>query len=165
MASGLIFDPTALLRVAPLASSTGTVAHAVLELFAFSSFVQPHTRKDADGLLPRVFPYVFNRAVCTVVALNLTTVVSSIANIRSLRHRSPWPLSRSTFYWAGLVAAIGHMLFVPLVAKPVQRIFESSDEDGQPSRDMERWLAIHRVRMLVADLPGWLAFVGAVLVV
>lgn len=165
MASGLVFDPIALLRAAPLASSTGTVAHAVLELFAFSSFVQPHTRKDADGLLPRVFPYVFNRAVCTVVALNLTTVVSSIANIRSLTHRSPWPVSRSTFYWAGLVGAIGHMLFVPLVAKPVQRIFENADGDGQSTRDMDRWLAIHRVRMLVADLPTWLAFVAAVLVV
>lgn len=100
-----------------------------------------------------------------VLTLNLGTISASAANILLDRRRLGASitglnsLSRTTFYWAGLVAAIGHLVFVPWVAGPVQRIVE--DEGENAPGEMEKWLGVHKVRMLVADFPAWLAFIGA----
>ncbi|PWY74309.1 putative integral membrane protein [Aspergillus heteromorphus CBS 117.55] len=165
MASGLIFDPYALLRVAPLASSTGSLVHATVELTVNSAFLLPSLRKQSDALLPAWYGNVFYREVVVVVALNLTSLTSAIANIYLAPDSRPWPLSRTTFYWLGLMGTIGHMLFVPLVAPPIQRMVEDTKAENEASKEMDTWLSLHRVRMLVADLPAWIAFVGSALVV
>lgn len=164
MASGLIFDPLQLLRVAPLATSTGSLVHALVELFSNSAFLQPSIRKPSDAVLPKWYSYVFNRQIVSVLALNLTTISTGISNILLSRSRSALPLSRTTFYWAGVAGAVAHLFFVPFVAPRIQRIVEDSNANG-PTVDMEDWLGFHRIRMLVADLPAWLAFAGAVMVV
>ncbi|PLB47371.1 putative integral membrane protein [Aspergillus steynii IBT 23096] len=165
MASGLIFDPLALLRVIPLASSTGTLVCATGELTHNSAWTQPDMRKKGDSLLPRWYSYVFPRTVSLVLVLNLTSIGSAAANLLTSGPRPrPWPLSRITFYWAGLFSAISHLVFVPWVAPRIQRIVEDLEGEREPTQEMEAWLGYHRIRMLLADAPAWLAFVGAVLV-
>lgn len=160
MASGLIFNPIHLLHAAPLATSTATLAHALLELITTSAFLQPRIRQQSDAVLPTWFDRVFGRAVWTVLALNMSTISAAAATL--LLHRQRRDLQTPVFYWAGLAGAIGHLVFVPFVAGPVQRIVEAK-RGSEPTRDMERWVSVHRVRMVVADLPAWIAFIGAVL--
>jgi hypothetical protein len=59
---------------------------------------------------------------------------------------------------------------VPFVVGPGRRILEDSsvkEDQGESgvgaTVDMERWLSVHRIRIVLADLPAWVAFVGAVL--
>lgn len=161
MASGLIFNPIHLLHAAPLATSTATLAHALLELITDAAFLQPQIRQQSETVLPTWYNQVFGRAVWTVVTLNLSTISAAAATLVLNRQRHD--LQTPVFYWVGMAGAIGHLMFVPFVAGPVQRIIEAKGKKSQSTRDMERWLSVHRVRMLVADLPAWIAFVGAVL--
>lgn len=58
------------------------------------------------------------------------------------------------------------MTFVPVVMGPVKDIINDKrgKEVGEGSRvDMARWVGVHKVRMLVADLPAWVCFLWAVL--
>ncbi|KAA8643924.1 hypothetical protein EYZ11_006411 [Aspergillus tanneri] len=164
MASGLILDPLALLRVLPFASSTGTLVCATGELIHNGGFVQPELRRQGNSTLPQWYAYVFPRGVSLVLLLNLTTIGSTVANLITSPRARPLPLSRATFYWTGLVSAIGHLCFVPWVAPRIQRIVEDTRGEGEPTREMQAWLGYHRIRMLVADFPAWLALVGAVLI-
>ncbi|EAW15333.1 putative integral membrane protein [Aspergillus clavatus NRRL 1] len=164
MASGLIFDPLRLLAVAPLATSTGSLVHALVELFSNSAFVQPSVRKSSDAVLPKWYAYVFNRQIVSVLALNLTTISTGLSNILLSRSKRILPVSRTTFYWAGVAGAVTHLVFAPLVAPRIQRMVENTNENGA-TVEMDEWLGYHRIRMLVADLPAWLAFAAAVMVV
>ncbi|KAJ5101498.1 hypothetical protein NUU61_003720 [Penicillium alfredii] len=160
MASGLILNPIHLLHIAPLATSTGSLAHALVELTTTSAFLSPSIRKQSETLLPNWFDQFFRRSVWSVLTLNLGTISTTAATL-VLNRRNP-ALQTTSFYWAGLAGAVGHLLFVPLVAGPVQRIVEDCSK-GKASVDLERWVSVHRIRMLLVDFPAWLAFVGAVL--
>lgn len=166
MASGLIFDPIRLLQTAPLATSTGTLAHATLELIMTTTFLSPRLRPQSNAILPRWWDSLFKRAVWTVLALNLGTIATSAATlVLNCERRS---LQTTAFYWAGLAGAIGHVAFVPFVMGPVKGIVDAkevgdADDEDSATAQMARWVGVHRVRMLVADLPAWVAFVGAVL--
>lgn len=102
-----------------------------------------------------------------MLALNATTITTSAATIYLNSKRDD--LQTTAFYWIGLLGAISHLAFVPFVAGPVQRIvnYQTERKRGDvldsPSRQMERWVAVHKVRMLVADLPAWIAFAVAVM--
>lgn len=172
MASGLIFNPQTLLQTIPLATSTATLAHALLELITNNAFLTPSIRQTSDKVLPTWYNQVFKRAIWTVVALNMSTISSATATLFFNKYHPSQsrPLQTTIFYWVGLVGAIGHLAFVPFVAGPARRIFEDSrlqEDQGESgvgaTADMEMWLSVHRVRMVVADLPAWIAFVGAIL--
>ncbi|KAJ5670194.1 uncharacterized protein N7477_005557 [Penicillium maclennaniae] len=133
MASGLIFNPIHLLHAAPLATSTATLAHALLELITNSAFLQPRIRQQSETILPTWYNKVFGRAVWTVITLNLSTISAAAATLLLNQRRQE--LQAPIFYWAGMAGAIGHLMFVPFVAGPVQRIVETT---GRTSRRM-RW--------------------------
>ena len=59
------------------------------------------------------------------------------------------------------MAAIGHMLFIPAVKGPIQRVLEDRGK-GNASGELESWLIVHKIRMMVADLPAWLSCLAAV---
>lgn len=173
MASGLIFNPLPLLHAIPLATSTGTLAHALLELHTTSAFLVPPIRRASNPVLPTWFDHFFNRAVWTVLALNLGTISSAAATLYF--HRQRPQLQTSKFYGVGLACAVGHLLFVPLVAGPVSRIVERSrlvkdglkseseaESEVHPTDHLATWVSLHRVRMLVVDLPAWISFAVAV---
>lgn len=161
MASGAIFDPMRLLRVAPLISSTGSLVYATSELLNNSAFLQPAIRKESNAVLPKWYSFVFNRGVGIVLLFNITTTSTTIANLW-LGHRGSAPSLSTKLYWAGLVTAFGHLVFVPWVARPVQNIVEDRSEEGATS-EMRKWLGVHKIRMVIADVPAWLSFLGAVL--
>ncbi|KAE8139217.1 putative integral membrane protein [Aspergillus pseudotamarii] len=164
MASGVIIDLHSLLRTVPLATSTGSLVLATSELIFYSGMIQPSIRKKSDSILAEYWRYIFPRGVSLVLALNITTIGTALCNIFLKNpHSRPLPVSRTTFYWAGLIGAIGHLTFVPFVAPPIQRILDNPDPEAETSKEMDIWLGLHRIRMLVADIPAWLAFVGAVM--
>jgi hypothetical protein len=170
MASGLILNPHLLLQTLPLATSTATLAHALLELTTNTAFLIPSLQPTSDKVLPKWFSHVFNRAVWTVLALNMGTITSAAGTLFLNRYYPQRPLQTTAFYWVGLAGAVGHLVFVPFVAGPVKRIVEDvavTEDLGESgvgaSVDMRRWVGVHRVRMVVADLSAWVAFLGAVL--
>ncbi|KAJ5655749.1 hypothetical protein N7507_007699 [Penicillium longicatenatum] len=160
-------NTTLLLQILPLATSTATLAHALLELHTTSAFLIPNIRTASNTILPTWFRRVFNRAVITVVGLNMTTIVAAATTLYLDSSRNE--LRTTRFYWMGMLGAIGHLAFVPLVAGPVKQVVDNQNrrekgkEGDSASAWMAKWVGVHRVRMLVADLPAWISFLGAVL--
>ncbi|KAK2802396.1 hypothetical protein FQN50_007393 [Emmonsiellopsis sp. PD_5] len=178
-----------LLRAAPLASSTASLIHATAELATNSAFLDPSIRSLSNQVLPIWFSHVFNRLVWVVVGLKSVTIATTVGNILVGRRAGG---GSTTWYWVGLAGAVGHLMFVPWVAGPVGRIVnrrkggEKGEKGGkggekgnggdkgevegegegegevEATREMERWVSVHRVRMVVADLPGWLGCLMAV---
>ncbi|WEW57159.1 hypothetical protein PRK78_002621 [Emydomyces testavorans] len=140
MASGAFFDPLRLLRVAPLLSSTGTLIYATTELIYNSSFLHPSVRKHYDELLPKWWTVVFRRGVWVVLALVMTTSTTAMANL-VFDHCYSLPSFSTKLYWSGLVGAMGHLIFVPWVAGPVQQMMEEQSKDGFSS-NMAKFEAI-----------------------
>ncbi|KAJ5929316.1 hypothetical protein N7454_007164 [Penicillium verhagenii] len=135
MSTNTTFNPTLLLQVLPLAASTGTLAHALLELQTNSAFLNPEIRPKSDPILPKWYGRVFNRAVVTVVGLNMTTIVTAAMTL--YRDSSRGELQTTRFYWMGLIGAIGHLVFVPFVAGPVKGVVYGRGNDS-PSAEMAR---------------------------
>ncbi|KAJ6016959.1 hypothetical protein N7451_000338 [Penicillium sp. IBT 35674x] len=165
--TSLNLNATLLLHTLPLATSTATLAHALLELHTTSAFLIPNIRTTSNTILPTWFKRVFNRAVITVVGLNMTTIVTAATTLYLDSSRND--LQTTRFYWMGLLGAIGHLAFVPFVAGPVKQVIEGqSERENEKEGDlasawMAKWVGVHQVRMLVADLPAWICFLGAVL--
>lgn len=161
MASGLFFDPLRLLRVAPLVTTTSSLMYAWDEHWFLSGFLRPEIKHHSDAMLPRYFRRFFEQGVLIIAGLNTITLSSSIANLlidRPVLNK----LGSSRWYWAGLGFTALHFAFVPLIAYPIRDIMEDRSK-GQSTKDLVRWLDIHRIRVLVADLPGWASFLAAVL--
>lgn len=161
MASGIVFDPMRLLRLAPLISSTGSLVYATSELLHNTAWLQPAIRKESNPVLPKWYSFVFNRGVGIVLLLNITSTSTAAANLW-LEHPGSTSSLSTKLYWAGLVSAVGHLVFVPWVARPVQNIVEDRSEEGATS-EISKWLGVHKIRMAIADVPAWLSFLGAVL--
>jgi hypothetical protein len=159
MASGAFLDPLKLLRLAPLISTTGSLVHASCELVFLTCFLHPSHRTQSNAILPSWFKIFFYRAVWSVVAFNFISVSTCTANL--FIQPDQLPVLGKRFYTAGLVAAIGHMLFIPAVKGPIQRVLEDRGK-GNASGELESWLIVHKIRMVVADLPAWLSCLAAV---
>ncbi|RAK95277.1 putative integral membrane protein [Aspergillus ibericus CBS 121593] len=153
MASGLIFDPRSLLRAAPLVTSTCTLWFAFDQDFFLNVFLHPDHRPGSDALLPSYFRVFFRRGLVRVLGLLTLTLTGGGWNIRTHhRQSSSWP-----WYVAGTALAASHLLFVPAIAPKIQAITEDASQ-GSSTRDLEGWLAIHRVRTWTVDLAAWACF-------
>lgn len=163
MASGLILDPRALLRTAPLVTSTCTLWYSFDQDFFLDVFLHPDHRSRSNDLLPSYFRVFFRRGVVRVLGLLALTLSSGGYNI--LTDRQPGVGNQRSLLWytAGTVMAASHLLFVPPIATRVQAVVEDQSQ-GQSTRDLERWLTVHRVRTWTVDLAAWACFaVGACL--
>jgi hypothetical protein len=161
MASGLFFDPMKLLRLAPLVTTTSSLMYAWDEHWFLSGFLRPEYKHHSEEMLPRYFRRFFEQGIWIIASLNTLTLSSSVANLLIDRPTLD-RLGSSRWYWAGLGFTVCHFLFVPLIAYPIRDIMEDRSK-GQSTKDLKRWIDIHRIRVLVADLPGWMSFVMAVL--
>ncbi|DAA73057.1 TPA_exp: putative Integral membrane protein [Trichophyton benhamiae CBS 112371] len=169
MASGMLFDPMRLLRLAPLISSTGSVMYSTCELIMNSAFLHPTIRREADVVLPRWFNTVFQSGVAVVVGLITITSSTSIANIY-LSYNNDLSITEgimalpfsAKMYALGVTCALGHLTFIPWVAPPIERLRTNTSKRGG-SAEMEDWLSVHRIRWAVADFPAWVAIFLAVL--
>lgn len=163
MASDFFFDPLKLLRVAPLLTTTSTLVYAWDEHWYLSGFLhsEHQHREETKKILPGYFRRFFEQGVFIIAGLNTLTISTAITNLLTdrpvLNH-----LRSSRWYWAGLGFTICHFLFVPLIAYPIRDIMEDRSK-GNSTKDLRRWIDIHRIRVLMADLPAWISFLGAVL--
>ncbi|KAL4954424.1 hypothetical protein BDW69DRAFT_163231 [Aspergillus filifer] len=171
MASGLITDPLRLVRVAPLITTTASLMFAWDEHWFLSGFLShkfnaeadPDYQEHSEALLPRYFRRFFEQGIFIIAGLNCCTLTSSIANLVLSRRASTSQSAVTTrLYAAGLGFTVLHFLFVPLVAYPIRDIMEDRSK-GETRKDLKKWIDIHRVRVLIADLPGWMSFLTAVL--
>lgn len=108
------------------------------------------------------FVNFFNRGVWSVIGLNTVTLVSGAANL--------WVGIGAArgFYITGLLAALGHYVFVPLVGPSVERLFrlcaagekgEDIGGEGKNALDSVReWVSAHKIRMGTVDLVALAAF-------
>lgn len=61
-----------------------------------------------------------------------------------------------------LLGVVGTFVFAPKMLGIIKDI--TGDRlQGNSTSDMRRWLKVHYVRLAVADLPAWFAYVAAVL--
>ena len=152
-------DSALLLRIAPLISSTGSLVHAYMDNVSCGAFVDDSMRKESDaGALRKWFNYIGHRVPFSVLALNFTSLTTAFLNLRSTD--LPSALSYR-LYLSGLVFAIGHLVFIPWVMRPINDLMGEKTE-RRATDVMRTWLGYHRLRMSLADFPAWLSFVGAV---
>jgi hypothetical protein len=194
----LSLTPTMLtvLRIAPLLSTTASITHAYMEWLTNSSCIWPapvrasstkpktaeearaadaELEKSKDIVVPIWFTNFFNTGVISVIGLNSITLISSSLNAFAFS-KGLGPSRK--FYQIGLVAALGHYAFVPLVANSVWGLMEMCTErvngketdrgKGKAEAYVREWVGAHKIRMATVDLLAWVCFwvgcVGAVTV-
>ena len=171
MASGLIFDPIKILRVAPLLTTTSSLVYAWDEHWYLSGFLHSNTKHETEieKIFPTYFRRFFEKGIFVLLGTGAITISTSIGNLFSLNDNggglAPDSSSR-LFYWAGLGFTLAHFLFVPVIAYPIRDIVEDRrDSTGKSTviGNLKKWLDIHRVRTLLADFPAWLSFLGGLL--
>ncbi|KAF1848336.1 uncharacterized protein K460DRAFT_353330 [Cucurbitaria berberidis CBS 394.84] len=186
------------LRLSPLLSTTGSLTHAYMEWLTTSSFL--HAAPTTSGLsksvlksytpttspvnveeldaakekvAPAWFVNFFSQGVWSVIGLNSITLLSATTNL----YLFPAGLDKNTrFYALGLLAAVTHYAFVPLVVPSVESLFkkcavqekgEESAEAGKSAvENVSEWVGYHKIRMCTVDMVAWVCFavgvVGAV---
>lgn len=121
----------------------------------------------ARRILPRYFEMYIRHGVWVVLLLHTTSWVSLAANLWMGR------LSKyaGKLYACGLCGLLAHLCFVPFVTGPVKRICDWMEEGqsdglkGGKGREkgekeglvevLKGWLGMHKLRMVVADVPAW----------
>ncbi|KAL4934294.1 putative integral membrane protein [Aspergillus undulatus] len=145
MASQLLNSPHKLL-LTPLISSTGTLMYAGCEALFYSAFlhspVRPHSRLsyrvDCSGSSTGTFTFFIEDLVV-------------------------WKGSRG-FFVSGLIGTCAHFVFAPTMLGIIDNITLTEErKEGDCTDDMGRWLNVHYLRFAVADVPAWVAYIGAVL--
>jgi hypothetical protein len=162
-----------LLRLAPLISTTASLAHAYMELITTSSFLSAPPTSSAlskriigntsptspskntaavaaatNLVAPAWFVNFFNKGVWSVIGLNTITLVSASANVWGFNEGLG---SARAYYPVGLAAALGHYVFVPLVGGSVERLFRICHENERGDHAGEGKSAVESVREWV----GW----------
>ncbi|OHF02951.1 hypothetical protein CORC01_01709 [Colletotrichum orchidophilum] len=157
MASGQFFDPSVVLRVAPLVSSTCTLLFAWDQHFFLSLFNDtPALRKKSAPMLKPYFNTFFSRGVFIVLGFIAVSTSTGIANL----YNQPAALRiRSTLWWyaAGTAMSAGHLLYVPAVAPHVKALAEAKGDDDV-NGILDKWLKANWWRMVTVDLGAWVAF-------
>lgn len=189
-------SPTVLvaLRLVPLLSTTASLTHAYMEWLTNSSFLgsapvdsslsqfltsppaslttgsSETAKQDIEAakqlVVPEWFTSFFNTGVLSVVGLNSLTLISAVSNLLV----SEGLQESKVFYQAGLVAAVGHYAFVPIVAPSIsaligmaalQRKGVEVEITGVGKGAVEwigEWVGWHKVRMSTVDVVAWGCF-------
>jgi hypothetical protein len=188
----------ALLRLLPLLSSTASLTHAYMERLTTSAFLNPapldsaisrgligdaapapaqsdqlEVERAKESVVPAWFTSFFNKGIWSVVGLNTITLFSAGTNL--LFYKAGLS-GRKVWYQAGLVAAVAHYAFVPLVGSSVRELVrmaagrcedESSvvkkkERGGKAVELVREWVGWHTVRMCTVDVCAWGCFVAGV---
>lgn len=161
MASGLFVNPTTLLRITPLISSTCTLWFAWDQQVMYSTFTKPDLEKEANAILPLWWKKVFESHDIERVLLPITvTAVTSIINI----HKYGGLLQAKgslRWYASGAALSVAHIAFVPAVMYKIKAMLDDNGK-GQAVEQQKKWLRVHILRTLTVDLGAWLACLIAV---
>lgn len=116
--------------------------------------------------IPEWFTHFFNTGVLSVIGFNSLTLVSSALNLAL----SEGLHDTEIFYQAGLVFAVGHYAFVPLVAPSISALIgmathrrkgeglEANEGSRRAVEWVEEWVGWHKVRMGTVDVVAWVCF-------
>lgn len=188
----------ALLRLLPLLSSTASLTHAYMERLTTSAFLklapvdsaisrglmgdaapalfqndQSEVERAKESVVPAWFTCFFNKGIWSVVGLNSITLLSAGTNLlfykAGLGEQKVW-------YQAGLVAAMAHYAFVPLVGNSVRelvcmaaggckndrKVVNKKAGKGRAVELVREWVGWHTVRMCTVDMCTWVCLVVGV---
>ncbi|KAH8817003.1 hypothetical protein F5884DRAFT_778171 [Xylogone sp. PMI_703] len=159
MASGKVYNPLALLRIAPLVSSTCSLWFALDQHFFLSIFNKPVHRSKSNDLLPSYFTFFFHNGVVRVIVLIAASIGTALGNIYNGPGSSQGPRQ---WYIAGAALTASHLLFVPAVGPRIQAIIHDRSR-GHSTDELQRWLRVHLVRTVTVDLAAWVCFIVAVI--
>lgn len=135
---------------------------------------QAEVERANETVVPAWFTSFFNKGIWSVVGLNAVTLFSASTNLlfykAGLGEKKVW-------YQAGLVAAVAHYAFVPLVGSSVRELLcmaaggcenesktaRKNEGEGKAVKLVREWVGWHTVRMCTVDVCAWGCFtVGAV---
>lgn len=132
--------------------------------------VHEEIEKAKQIVVPEWFTNFFNTGVFSVIGFNTITLVSASASLVFDQGLGGAKMS----YQFGLVAALGHYAFVPLVGRSVRALVGLAarrragavEEAGVEGRGEEKaveavreWVAYHKIRMCSVDVLAWGCFV------
>ncbi|KXJ89100.1 hypothetical protein Micbo1qcDRAFT_165871 [Microdochium bolleyi] len=163
MASGLFFDPTVLLRVAPLITSTMAMRFSHDQYFMLSALLADEHRNRANDLVPSYFRAFFSAGIWDIAALYTLSTATGLANVLGVGGAgiaAVSPGAARSWYIAGTALAVMHMAFVPKIMWPVDALLKDEPK-GHGNENLHEWLSIHQVRSWCADIPAWACFVVA----
>ncbi|KAI1373406.1 putative integral membrane protein [Hypoxylon crocopeplum] len=153
MASGLFVDPTTLLRVVPVISSTCSLWFGWDQYEFLLLFLKPDIQGHSNQLLPSYFKTFFDRGAPRVVFLLLTTLTSSAANLRYAPQSLLRERGATIWYWGSILFTLGHQIYFPFILPHIKAI--TSDAKEKNIHELRSWLYVHNWRTLTVDLAGW----------
>lgn len=162
MASRAFFDPLTLLRLAPIISSTASLALAWDQHWMLRIFTLPELERDSAQYLPKWFSAFFRAGLPSMLAFLSVTVATATVNLCTTE--SLLLKQRGSYYWyvAGAALAAGHLLFVPAVAPRIQATVADEGKKGKSVAELRRWLRVNAISGLTTNLGTWVCCVIAV---
>jgi hypothetical protein len=157
MASGLFVDPTTLLRVAPLVSSSAAVWFCYDQWMYYGTFLHRDVKQKTNDILPAYWNAHISKGLAGIFSLYGLSAATGLANALSRGGRPAAPGSR--WYLAGACLSVAHFVFVPWVAEEIRAMVH----DGNAVESQARWMRFHLTRTFTVDIPGWVCFGLAVL--
>lgn len=153
MASGQLFDPVVLLRVAPLITSSASLSYCWAQNVFISIFTRSRNREKSNALLPTYIEDWFYGYTGQLIATYTTTILTASANL--YYQRQVLDASDSAkWYAAGALFSAAHFAFVPAVAWKFTSII-NNETKGNSVKVLDEWLRVHRLRTLTVDMLSW----------
>ncbi|KAI6085819.1 putative integral membrane protein [Hypoxylon rubiginosum] len=159
MALGLFIDPTTLLRIAPVISSTCQLWFGWDQYEFLQLFLKPDIQGHSNKMLPSYFDTFFSRGAPRVVGLLLTTILTSAANIRYAPGQLLHERGSLIWYSSAIAFALGHQIYFPFIYPSIKAV--TSDVKEKNVDELKKWLYVHNWRTLTVDLAGWVCCIVA----
>ncbi|KEQ69826.1 hypothetical protein M436DRAFT_55490 [Aureobasidium namibiae CBS 147.97] len=153
MASGQVFDPVVLLRIAPLITCSATLSYCWAQNVFISIFTRSRNREKSNTLLPTYIEDWFHGYTGQLIASYTTTILTASANLCYHRRILNAPDS-AKWYAAGAFFGAAHFAFVPAVAWKFTSII-NNETKGNSVKVLDEWLWVHRFRSLTVDMLSW----------
>jgi hypothetical protein len=153
MASKQFFDPMALLRVAPLVTSTVAMQYSVDQHLFLNNFLAIKQETKTEAVVHPYFRRFFIRGFVVLAPAYTLSIAVGFINFY-LR-----PNDFKSWYACGTAFALAHFAFVPKIMWKVEALTNEDNEvKHQGLEYLKDWLEIHAVRSLLVDFPAWLCF-------
>ena len=159
--------------VIPLCTSSATLGLSLFQYPVFLSFM--HARPSIAGRpLSSYWQIFLKQSVGLVTASGLLSTAVGAYSWRWLHtHGHLETTAVAKWYGYGALLALGHFVFVPLVAAPIKKITDNAPGDGVDAKgddaveevnrqEMVTWFKLHTIRTLLIDLPAVWCFAEGV---
>ena len=143
--------------VIPLISQSLTVFYAIVEPTIFIPFLRSaEIDRAATQRVTRLWWTQFlNLGLTTIFSITLPAIGSALYAARQI----PSDTTEWRLYVAGASFSFAHFLFGPSIASAISSICdEQIEKRGETIHYLRKWLQIHAVRTMVADVPALLCF-------